>query len=489
MLSTLIAIGFLSFDQELISRERIQQEIDRAMLDWKVPGSALVLVGAGKADGVFVAGRRSLDLPEKVDSGTLFPAASLSKAFMATMVAGLGFKGSLDWNDPVAKWLDWYQPRDNQFPEPIRLRHLGSHTSGYPAHDLLFYRSGATLESVVEKLLRLPRFDSPGRVYEYQSTQYYALALAAQNAGKKPWRELVDRDVFQPLGIKGQIWSDAEVKKKDNRAFPHRIMFGQKVSTWGDAWGDPRENPSGGLWLPVDQWLPWLRVQAGIVAGKKGDEKELSRAISETHINRVFQDRVNLDPVFQPEVANMGYGYGWVTMTYRDEQVLAHGGVVDGFRAFILVFPKRKQALVVLSNLDRTPFNHDLAYSVADLLMGAPPAGWRSRLQKKQDDQNHAKMARNRNIEEKTKQWSGIPLDASMVGEFANPSYGTLEIKDSKDGIWLTIFGRRFSLKRIDKETFVFFDEICADPEVIFLRGASTGSWHVGGRVTAQFAR
>jgi len=489
MFLPLISLCIVSFGQEPPNRERIQKEMDRALMDWQVPGAAMVLVGTGQSDGVFVAGRRSLDSEEKVDSQTIFPAASLSKAFTATMVSCLNLKGSLDWNDPVIKWLDWYRPRDNQFIEPIRLRHLGSHTSGYPAHDLLFYRSGSTLEGVVEKLLKLPRFDAPGRAYEYQTAQYYALALAAQNSAKVPWPDLVKQQVFQPLGIEGGIWSSAEAEKYPNRAYPHQKDDQNRVVKWGKAWADPRDNPSGGLWLPVNQWSSWLRAQAGIDDAQMQNKKGLTNAIQETRITRISQERVNQDPVFQPEVANLGYGFGWVTMTYRGEAVLAHGGVVDGFRAFILVFPLRKQALIVLSNLDRTPFNHDLGYSVADMLLGLPSAKWKNRLRKKQDDQIQAKSTRVKMVEEKTREWSGIPLDPIMIGQFVNPAYGPIELRDSKEGAWLTIFGRRVPLKRIGPDTFVFFDEMCADPELIFLREGKSGSWHIGGRVTAEFLR
>lgn len=489
MFATVTSLVLLSFGQEPPGRERIQEELDRALSDWKVPGAALVLVGAGRADGVYVAGRRSLNSSEKVDAKTLFPAASLSKAFTATMVSCLGLKGAVDWNDPVVKSLDWYRPRDNQFNEPIRLIHLGSHTSGYPAHDLLFYRSEDTLEGVVEKLLRLPRFDAPGRVYEYQTAQYYALALAAQNATKKPWRELVNREVFQALGIKGEIWSEAEALQFKNRAYPHQTQGENRVIPWAEAWGDRRDNPSGGLWLPVDQWSSWLRFQAGIGAKELESQTNLSKAIQETRVPRISQQGINEDPVFQPEVSNLGYGLGWVTMNYRNEPVLAHGGVVDGFRAFIMVFPKRKQALVTLSNLDRTPFNHDLGYSVADLLIGAPSASWKTRLQKKQEDKTKAKVNRLRIVEEKTKEWHGVPLSPLMVGRFVNPAYGPIEIKDSKEGIWLKIFGRKVQLKRTGNGTFVFFDEICGDPELIFLQEGNAGAWHIGGRVTAEFVR
>lgn len=490
MVAILVVLSILPLGQEVPGRDRIQKELDRALVDWKVPGAALILVGADEADGVYVAGVRSLESGKKVDFQTIFPAASLSKAFTATMVSSLALKGRLEWNDPVVKWLDWYRPHDKHFAEPIRLSHLGSHTSGYPAHDLLFYRSGDTLELVVEKLLRLPRFAAPGRMYEYQTAQYYALALAAQSAARKPWRELIGTEVFHPLGIKGEIWSATEAEQIENRAHPHRLADGNRGINWKKAWTDPRENPSGGVWLAVDQWLFWLRAQAGIRSGEdKEARRDLFQAITQTQVVRVLQDKVNEDPVFQPEITNLGYGYGWVTMNYRGEQALAHGGVSDGFRAFILIFPNRKQGLVVLSNLDRTPFNHDLGYSIADLLLGKPSADWKTRLHKKQKDQEDAKSARGKMVAIKGSEWAGKPLEPEMVGRFVNPAYGELEIRESNGGVWLKIFGRSLPLKRTGKESFVFFDEVCDDPEVIFVSRGKSGSWHVGGRVTAEFTR
>jgi hypothetical protein len=123
------------------------------------------------------------------------------------------------------------------------------------------------------------------------------------------------------------------------------------------------------------------------------------------------------------------------------------------------------------------------------MLLGLPSAQWKNRLRKKQDDQIQAKSTRVKMVEEKTKEWSGIPLDPIMIGQFVNPAYGPIELRDSKEGAWLTIFGRRVPLKRIGPDTFVFFDEMCADPELIFLREGKSGSWHIGGRVTAEFLR
>ena len=501
MLPVLLTLALVLVDQSGPDRQRLQTELDRKIAQWKVPGAGLVLVGAGAADGVYVAGKRSIQAPELIDENTIFPAASLTKAFTATMVASLAQKGVVNVGDPVVKWLEWYKPKDTRFNDPICLKNLMDHSSGYPAHDLLFYQSKDSLDHMVRKLLLLPRFAPPGTTYEYQVTQYYALALAVQKASGLPWRESIQKEVLSPLKIQGAVWSKTEVDKVVNRAHPHRLAQEGNCQSWANAWSDPRDNPSGGLWMPLEQWVPWLRLHSGVDESgmELGAGKDLYKAAKETHQTRIRQGMGNEEPAFRPEVSELGYGWGWVTMTYRGERVLAHGGVMDGFRSFIMIFPQRKQALAVFANLDRTPFNHDVAYSLADLLLGqaparqAParqaPANWTKRLQEKEQQGIQIQADRLLDWAEKSKIWQGIPMAKGMTGQFSNPAYGTIEVKETSGGLRVIVLGNDFPLQRIGKDSFVVINKILADPEVLFLPSNRGGTWRFGGRLTADFVK
>ncbi len=491
MVSVLLTLALVMVDQAGPSKQRIQAELDRKASYWKIPGAGLVLVGTEAADGVYVVGKRTMKGPDLIDGNTIFPTASLTKAFTATMVACLAQKGVLDFGDPVVKWLEWYQPKDTRYNDPICLKHLMNHSSGYPAHDLLFYRSPDTLEQVVRKLMKLPRFAPPGMTYEYQVTQYYALALAVQEASGLPWQESMQKELFDPLKIKGAAWSKTDAYKTANRAHPHRLGPDGDCDPWAEAWCDPKDNPSGGLWLPLGQLMPWLRLHAGIEQSgiELGGIKELSKAAKVTHQPRIRQGMVNEEPAFRPEVNNLGYGFGWVTLTYRGERVIAHGGVMDGFRAFIMIFPERKQALAVFANLDRTPFNHDVAYTVADLLLGQSPVDWTKRLKEKDRAAKQTQSDRLMDWAEKSTVWKGIPMAKGMTGSFTNPSYGTIEVRETGNGLRVVVLGQDIPLQRIGKESFAVKNHQLADPEVIYLPGNRGGTWRFGGRLTADFVK
>ena len=58
-----------------------------------------------------------------------------------------------------------------------------------------------------------------------------------------------------------------------------------------------------------------------------------------------------------PDTTQMSYGLGWIVLDHRGHKLLAHGGALDGQRAQILLAPRSKLGIGVLSNLHQTPMN------------------------------------------------------------------------------------------------------------------------------------
>src|SRR3954469_11791016 len=108
----------LTFPQALRAQtlEERLKEIDeyaaKAGQDWKVPGFAVAIV---KDDRVVFAkgyGVRELGKPDAVDKDTLFAVASNTKAFTAAALATLVDEGKLSWDDPVTKYIPYFQLYD-----------------------------------------------------------------------------------------------------------------------------------------------------------------------------------------------------------------------------------------------------------------------------------------------------------------------------------------------------------------------------------------
>jgi hypothetical protein len=111
----------------------------RALDDWKVPAMAISAVKDGRVVFARGYGVRQLGGNARVDGETVFPIASITKAFIATAVAILVDEGRVQWTDPVIKkgtivvgeiiervsgqsWSDFVHKSSPQSRSPTRLR-------------------------------------------------------------------------------------------------------------------------------------------------------------------------------------------------------------------------------------------------------------------------------------------------------------------------------------------------------------------------------
>ena len=81
-------------------------------------------------------GLRDAERGLPIDRDTIFGVASITKSFTSLAIMQLHEEGKLSIDDPISKYLPEYT-NVNQ-PEPVRIRHLMSHSGGfYPQKRLL----------------------------------------------------------------------------------------------------------------------------------------------------------------------------------------------------------------------------------------------------------------------------------------------------------------------------------------------------------------
>ena len=110
--------------------DKLNDEIERARIEWEVPGLAVAIV---KDDQVLLSkgyGVKRVNTQEAVDGDTLFAIASNSKAFTAAALAILVDEGKVAWDDPVSKYLPYFRLKDSLASNDIRVRDLLCHRSG-----------------------------------------------------------------------------------------------------------------------------------------------------------------------------------------------------------------------------------------------------------------------------------------------------------------------------------------------------------------------
>src|SRR5579884_3765379 len=113
----------------------------KVLRDWKVNGAAVAAIEDGKVILCRGYGLRDAENRKPVTEHTLFPLASVTKAFTAASLATLVDEGKLDWDRPVREYLPDFRLWDDFAGERITPRDLLTHRSGLPRQDLMWYGS------------------------------------------------------------------------------------------------------------------------------------------------------------------------------------------------------------------------------------------------------------------------------------------------------------------------------------------------------------
>lgn len=292
------------------------------------------------ADGWGLADRetRELMLPSTVSR-----TGSISKSVTAVLMMILVDEGVIELDDPVSRHLpeiDGLRDRRNG-SEDVTFRHLASHTAG-------LVREPEWPESVVgpikeweSRILQsIPRtaFDSiPGARYQYSNIGFGMLGLALSRAAERPFIDLVEEKIFVPLGMTGSsfIVEGGELEPRLAQGYAVRDGTVSGEAPAREHAGRGYKVPNGGVYSTVADLGRFLGAIAGVPGLRILDESS----------------RAEMVRIQTPEDPQRGYGLGF-TLAIDDDgnRLVAHGGSVAGYNAYMVVDPDHRVGVVLLRN-------------------------------------------------------------------------------------------------------------------------------------------
>ena len=209
-----LALGLLT-----AAGARAQAPLDRARVEAFVDGALGQAMREDRVAGVTVAvvdrtgvvmtkgyGRAGVSPARPVDADTLFRVGSISKTVVWISLMQLVEQGRISLDDPVNDHLppDLRLP-DEGFRNPVRVRHLMSHSAGFEDSVLggFFLHDPARLQPLDDWLRthRVHRVREPGTLAVYSN---YGAALAAAlvaHVSGESWPDYAERHVLRPLGM------------------------------------------------------------------------------------------------------------------------------------------------------------------------------------------------------------------------------------------------------------------------------------------------
>jgi CubicO group peptidase (beta-lactamase class C family) len=402
-----------------------------ALKTFDAPGAAIAIVKDGKVVFAKGYGVKKVGSPAPIDTHTLFQIASNTKAFTTASLAMLVDEGKLKWDDPVTKYLPWFQLSDPYVTRELTVRDLITHRSGLGlgAGDLLWLHSNYSRDEVLHRI-RYARVASSFRSrYAYDNVLYAAAGEVVAAASGKPWDAFVKERILQPLGMTGALTGVAELSPSADMASPYSMIDGREQLISLDSVDVIA--PAGGIIASVSDIAKWMIVQ--LDSGRVGN----TRLWSAARTRDMWSGQTILPiapppaPALAPVTPNFSeYGLGWFLQDYRGHKIVTHTGGLGGMTSRTLLVPDARLGIVILTNSE-TPLINAIPFRAMDDMLGTPRLDWVAideAAQKKalaSGAEVEAKAASSRNHDSKP----SLPL-ARYAGNYNDAMYGDASIAD-----------------------------------------------------------
>ncbi len=353
----------------------IDRYVQHEMAAQRIPGLALAIVqgdriayvrGFGKAD----------DSGRAVTPKTPFIIGSLSKSFTALAVMQLVEAGKVELDAPVQRYLPWFRVADEAASAEITVRHLLNQTSGLSTKTGRSFQGNddvddRALERAVRKLHNVTLTAPVGERHQYSTINYSILGLIVQAVAGRSYESYVQREILDPLDMKGSFTSEGAAKKH-GLATGYHYLFGRPRAA--DLPYNRGLVPAGYLISNAEDMAHYLIAQLN--QGRYGRTTVLSPAA--------------VDAMHRPAVATpqtgTSYGMGWFIGPINGIPAVHHQGETFNFHANAVLVPESGTGVAVLMNAENSldlflsGRMGSISEGVTSLLEGREPAPPPSRL-------------------------------------------------------------------------------------------------------------
>ncbi|MEM1181101.1 MAG: serine hydrolase [Acidobacteriota bacterium] len=421
----------------LAALDGLDAVIEKALVDFKVPGLGLAVVHGGEVIFAKGFGDRNVDGQLPMTADTLFAIGSTTKAMVATVLAMQAEEGLMDWDEPLQRYLPSFRLSDPMVTARVTPRDLVSHRTGMPRHDLIWYNAqGGDRAGLIERLEHLELTADLRERWQYNNLMFLSAGYLSGQLDGRSWEETVEARLFEPLGMGRSNFSVLTSQQDGNHALPYR------ENEDGELERIPFRNidlvgPAGSVNSSVREMAAWLAFN--LAGGKVGDRQLLEPAgLAEVHSPQMV---FTSTPPPESRVSQTAYGMGWGVEVYRGHPRVQHGGGIDGFSTAVTLYPEADLGIVSFSNRG-SGLPSMINGVVADRVLELEPIDWLGQALAR------AKLAEEESLEGEDKldqmRIAGTAPSRDLgeyVGEYDHPGYGTVTVEQVDAGLRYTFNG------------------------------------------------
>ena len=307
------------------------------MREFHIPGVAIGILD----NGVFMErglGVTNVNEPLPVTPETVFPIASISKTFAATMMMRLVEQGKVDLKAPVRRYLPDFKVRDDNVSRDVTIWNLLTHTAGWEGQVSGPERGEDTLRNFTATVMPdLMQVAPPAAAWSYNNAGFSVAGRVIEAVTGQSINRAIEDLVFKPLGLKhaGTTAGDFIV---------HRFAVGHAGRVDEPAGMLRPFSPSvsvtaGGVGLCIDDLLHYAQFHLGNGIAPNG-ERLLTRASLEMMQSTQLPKQGTDDDI----------GIAWHLRNVGPLRVAAHGGTLSGHILLLELVPERNFAIAILTN-------------------------------------------------------------------------------------------------------------------------------------------
>ena len=311
---------------------KIEKITTDGLKDLNIPSIAIGIVLDGKV--VYAKGFGFADKENKklADANTIYQLGSVTKTFTGNLLARLIVEKKISLEDPLSKFF----PETLKFPTDksghiITIKDIATHSAEFPRYpDNLDRIDGDPLLGFTKEQLytgiELVRIENPiGVHYSYSNFGYGVLGTALENLTHKSLGDLFNQRILHPLHMKSSSLRLSDTIKARLAVAYRKDDPNQKTS----AWDMGSMSAAGNMFSSVnDMGLFMIEM------------------LKNSEVNKVQQTgylRIN-------DTWSYGLGCFPIASKTRNTKMIHHGGDLDSFASYLILYPEFNSGLIVLTN-------------------------------------------------------------------------------------------------------------------------------------------
>ncbi|MFW9928501.1 MAG: serine hydrolase [Candidatus Thorarchaeota archaeon] len=365
---------------------RLDELIIKEMTTLGTPGLSMGIIKGDELIFTRSYGTRNYSKSLPVTEDTLFLVASVTKSFISSCILKLVEQGKISLEDEVNKFVEF----ELGFPDnPIRIKHLMTHTSGIPnLSDLLYHENE---EDTLGYPISIPKIpftsiddifrhinmareyvtDPPGKRFYYNNLMYNILGFIISKINGMSLNDFLSQNILVPLEMNRSTLNIDKALADENHSEGYITKPGSKTSERVAMTNKIKqlENAAGGLYSNIKELSNYVVMHLN--QGRFHEKQVLSPEHIELMQNLQFVEEYPNEAFssFYGNYGKTGYGLGFVIHEdFFGYKLIEHSGSYDGSSAWLAMIPDLQIGVIFLSNYHPSP--RMFAQAVMLMLLG-----------------------------------------------------------------------------------------------------------------------